>query len=526
MAISDTFCDPSALVTGVPDEAQRIFLRKKCQESLYFLCKAVLGFKDFTPSVHLAACAFIQSQAPKRKLFMLPRGFFKSHIATIGYPIWLIIQEPQGNFRGAEERILIANASATNAEHFLSKIKSIFERNSVFQWLFPELIPDFSSRHILWNVGEASVARKVDYPEPTFSTIGVGGAVVSRHFTRIILDDLVDDKAAVSPELMRKIIDWYKYTESLLEVPGRDEITIIGTRWAFMDLYSNIEETEGEFSPTNPLGVAKHIRSAIENDQPIFPERFNLVELSRLRAKYLDYMFSCLYLNNPRQPGVNDFDISWLQYYRFNEKGKLVYTDGKIADPAEMDKVLIIDIATSMRKEADFSAIIGVGVDEFRNVFILDAWHGRVATKHLIERVFHLARKWQVRAVYYEDSAQQKLLHFALEQHAKETGEYIRIEGVKAGNKQTKEQRVRMVTPYFQQHRVFIRDSMADFIKEVSDFPLGKHDDMIDAFAYFPRCVRFMYPDPPEPTPEELEDAYASMAMDVRLRGRSPVTGY
>lgn len=532
MSATDTYCDPDALLASNTSEEQRQFLRNKCRQSLYFLCKAVLGFRDFTPSIHLPAANFIQQQHGKRKLFMLPRSFFKSYLATIGYPVWLLIQEPDPSkdFRGAEERILIANATATNSEQFLSKIKSIFERNTLFQWLFPELIPDFTSKDLRWNVQQITIPRPVDYPEPTISTIGVGGAVVSRHYTRIILDDLVNDQHAASPDLMRKAIDWYKYTESLLEVSSRDELLVIGTRWSFNDLYSYIEENEGDYSATNPLGFVKHKRYAIEDDKPIFPERYPFAELQRLRAKYGDYMFSCLYLNNPRQPGVNDFNRDWLRFYKFGDKGALILDDGSLSDTAEMDRVLIIDIATSVRRDADFSAIVCIGIDPAMRVFVLEAWHGRVQTKNLLEQIFKFAARWRVRAAYYEDSAQQKLIQYSIEQHSKETGQHLRILPVKAGNTRTKESRIRLVQPYFEKGMVFLRESMADFMNEFADFPLGKHDDLIDAFAYFPRCVRFQFPEPAEETQDEMEDRTEEMVnrfeLQAYISGRSNVTGY
>lgn len=536
--------DPSAILTANTSEEQRQYLRKQCRESLYFLCKAVLGFKDFTPAIHLRAANIIQDQTKKRKLIMLPRSFFKSYLCTIGYPIWLLIQEPDnepGGFRGCNERILIANATATNAEHFLDKIKSVFERNTLFQWLFPELIPDFTSKQITWNTTESSIPRTIDYPEPTFSAAGVGAAIVSRHFTRIILDDLINEKHAESPELMRKAISWYTYAESLLEVSGVNEQIVIGTRWAFNDLYSYIEETEGEWSPATPLGYKKHIRHAIENDKPIFPERFDFKELQRLRSKLGDYMFSCLYLNNPRQPGVNDFDTNWLQYYTFADKGKIALSDGTLVDPNDMDRILLLDIATSIRKDADFSAICVVGVLPNRRIFLLDAWHAKVTTKNLLDAVMRFAGKWHVRTIYYEDSAQQKLIQYPLEERIRETGHYFPVKPVKAvasGQAKTKEQRIRMLTTYFQQGRVFLRESMTDFIKEFQDFPLGKHDDLIDSFAYFPRVIRFSYDDleDPEPLPgtreyEDKEDDARAMLerrseLNILLNGRSPITGY
>ena len=537
----------SASILTVTTEEQRQKWRQQCRSSLYFLCKAVLGFKDFNTSVHLPASLFVQNQDAKRKLFMLPRSFFKSYLATIGYPIWLLIQEydPANGFYGSEERILIANATFENAAHFLGKIKSVFEKNTTFQWLFPELIPNFTDNSLVWNQTEAVIARKNDYPEPTLTAAGVGAAVVSRHFTRIILDDLINEKHTVSPDLMRKAIDWYSYTEPLLVESQKNEILVIGTRWAFNDLYSHIEETEGEYDPiNNPRGYAKHIRKAIENDKPIFPERFDRKELARLRVKLHDYMYSCLYLNDPRQPGVNDFDVDWLCYYSFDDKGMINREDGKIVDPKDLDRFAIVDIASSIRKDADYSACVVFGISEWRDIYVLDVWHGRVTTKLLVEQFLKLARRWHVRCLYYEDSATQKLIEHSLHERIRETGQYVRIDSVKPGNQKSKEDRIRAISRFFQAGRVHIRESFTHFKQEYMDFPLGKHDDILDCFGYLPQAARFEYPEE-----EERERATKSYQdnihwhsnierddlatleqhfneLEVRLQGRSIVTGY
>src|SRR3990172_8872471 len=115
------------------------------------------------------------------------------------------------------------------------------------------------------------------------------------------------------------------------------------------------------------------------------------------------------------------------------------------------------------------------------------------------------------------------LVLFSIKQHMKETGQFFTVLPVKAGNKQTKEQRIRLISPYFQSGNVFIRESMNEFVNEYKEFPLGKHDDLIDAFSYFPRCVRFMYNDPePEPN-NRIEEDYDFQLM---LQGRSRTTGY
>src|SRR5678816_682546 len=115
------------------NEELRQYLRQRCFESLYFFCKLVLGFHDMTPEFHGQICAYVQR--PRRhKLIVMPRGHLKTSICTIAYSLWRVTQNP-------ELRILIANATATNAEHFVRMIRGVVDSNEMYRWLFPEVLP-------------------------------------------------------------------------------------------------------------------------------------------------------------------------------------------------------------------------------------------------------------------------------------------------------------------------------------------------------------------------------------------------
>src|SRR5438477_8822408 len=95
-------------------EQLRLSLRERCQRSLYFFLKVVLGYHDMVPHLHGEVCQYLQ--APKQhKLVVLPRGHLKTSICTIGYAIWRACINPS-------IRILISNATATNASHFIRNI--------------------------------------------------------------------------------------------------------------------------------------------------------------------------------------------------------------------------------------------------------------------------------------------------------------------------------------------------------------------------------------------------------------------
>ena len=59
---------------GADPEEIRHSLQVKCRASMYFLGKAVLGFRDLTPHFHRRMCYFSQDPLTRRRLGEHPRG--------------------------------------------------------------------------------------------------------------------------------------------------------------------------------------------------------------------------------------------------------------------------------------------------------------------------------------------------------------------------------------------------------------------------------------------------------------------
>src|SRR5438552_17477794 len=258
----------------------------------------VVGFYDITPGLHMQMSRWIDGPS-RRKLGLVPRDHLKTSIWTIANSVRRIVADPN-------IRVLIGNETATNASHFLRRIEAVFDRNTLFQWLYPHLIPD-AGRRTKWSEVEMLVPRSNDYPESTVESIGVGGAVVSRHYKLIKLDDLVGKEASESDEVMKKTIDWLAYAESLLESP-KDEIQVYGTRWSWHDVYDWLDKHE--------RNLDIFFRQVYDSDGiPIWPERFDAQALDDIRYKIGSFKFSCQYLNKPHDPESTSFDEKWLRYY-------------------------------------------------------------------------------------------------------------------------------------------------------------------------------------------------------------------
>jgi hypothetical protein len=236
------------------------------RSDLYFFSKGILGYRDMTRHCHGPMCTFLDQHPALHKLILHPRGTFKSSVGCIARRL-------QGVCRNVESRALIANETATNAEGFLGAIKQHAEGNRRFRALYSELIPP-DTRRVEWNQQELTFYRQGAYVEPTLSAIGMTGAWTSRHFNHITFDDPISEEAAKSELVMRDVITRISKVFSLMTNPDKDTFDLIGTRWAFFDVYSYMTEWLGD-------DLARFARGALEDGESIFPELLSLADTQR-----------------------------------------------------------------------------------------------------------------------------------------------------------------------------------------------------------------------------------------------------
>jgi hypothetical protein len=450
-------------------------VRQRCFDSLFYLAKNVLEFYDLRDDLHKEMADLIQDHDVKRKLILVPRGHYKSSLASIAYPLWLIIRNPN-------IRILLSSSTATNAVHFLRRIQKVFERNTLFQELFPHVIPDFENlKGFKWSNTEILIPRDNDYPEATIETMGVGGAVVSRHYDVLIKDDLVNDKIAESEIEMQRCIDWHEYSESLFIVPEAGIDLIMGTRWSMSDLYSYIEQTDKRYKV--------YVRSAIENNQPIFP--YDKETKKGFRKEFLDYLqmsrpfkFALQYMNDPISSDVTDFRNDWLRYYE--EKNGTLYVDGEKV--TELTNYITVDPAITEGKRSSRSAIIVSSVDRGKNIYIRQAWAARVEPTTLIDQIIQFSLMYQPKVVGIEKVAFQSSIRYWLADRCREERRTIPLIDLEPKNR-NKDDRILALEPYFRKGKIFIKEDMTEFRQEYLSFSsgkikVGKSKDILDALAY------------------------------------------
>lgn len=503
-------------------------VRQHAEADLFYFARAILGYRYLTESFHRPVADFVSS-TDLRKLVVLARGHFKTTLGTISYPLWRAL-------RNREIRILIVNATATNAEKFLASIKWHVDNNPLVRALWPEVLPDKSK--VRWSTEVAELRRDSAWTEGTFEAIGVGGAVASRHYDLILKDDLVDlseqgDMDDVAEKVARAI-NWHQYSRSLFVNAENGEDVIIGTRWGRDDFIKWVEDHEtADQLGDSPRAYRKYQRSAIEGGAPTFPRShdakhgFTLQGLEELRTTLGPYKFSGQYLLDPCDPSVAEFKSEWLRYWERAEDGRIALpgvTSGRDPNaamsfwPSQLNRYLTIDPALSRKRKADYTGIVCVGCAPDPYKIVLEAKTIKAEPDQLAETVIAMNARWRPIAIGIEVVAAQKLFKPYFELVARTRGIYLPIREFRTDTSTSKENRIRGLVPEFAFGNIYLPRGCVELVNEYSGFPTAKDQHLLDALAYAPQLWS------PADAPEA--DALEAEEDERVLAGRSAVTGY
>jgi len=478
-------------------------LRGKVLGNFSYFTQLFLDPAYYDDVFHTGVCEFMQTSGPN-KLIVLPRTFLKTTIAAAMYSLWKATRDPT-------IRILITSNTTPNAKKTLRTVRDIVENNQYYQLLFPDVIPNFSK--VRWSDECACLKRPVDHPEGTFEAAGIGSNIIRRHFNVIIEDDtvapkkdeLTGEEAMPSKDDIEKAVGFHKLTIPLL-IDEDDERIVIGTRWASYDLINHV------------IGL----KEADVYDKPCFNEdgsplykRFSRKRLDAIKVGMGTYMFSMLYLNKPLAKEFMSFNPDWYRYYEEEEL------------PEDGTTIVTIDPADppTGKKSQDYSAIVSVKHTK-KGLYIRRYRRQRVSGKQLIDSAFQVADIDGAIKIRIETNRYAHLEAAFREAMAMHDKHYI-IEAVKAKTI-AKEARIKdRLSPLFENGVVYMKRGMRELEEELTTFPYGKHDDLIDALSwqitrYMPREFQRSEPGRP-PLPSGRQSfSLEEIRKSCRNRHKSP----
>lgn len=352
-------------------------------------------------SVHEELIAWWNRQEAKNnQLTLLPRGHMKSKL--IAYrTAWYLTKNP-------ETTILYVSATADLAEKQLYQIKQIID-SPIYRRYWSDMIHPEEGKREKWAVAEIAVdhpKRKLEgIRDASVKAAGLTSNTTGFHADVVVLDDIVVPGNAYTEEGRDKVASAYSQLASI-ENPGAYE-WVVGTRYHPRDIYDtmiNMKEQhfddDGELEEEVP--VYELFQRVVETDGEFLWAKqkredgkafgFDAKELARIKAKYVDTtQFYAQYYNNPNSSETARISRDNFQYFERshlrNQEGDWYFKDRKLSIYAA------IDFAFSLRKSADYTALVVVGIDHQSNYYILEI--DRFKTDRIVDYYQHILNAWE-----------------------------------------------------------------------------------------------------------------------------------
>ena len=143
-----------------------------------------------------------------------------------------------------------------------------------------------------------------------------------------------------------------------------------------------------------------------------------------------------------------------------------------------------IDPASSTKKGADFSVIFNIAVDSDNNRWVLPYYRKRATPLDLADSIINNFKNYRSTKTRIESVGYQEMLRQYIKEKAEELGMFIPGLEIKENPRTSKSYRLESLQPLFANKKVHIQPNMQAFIDELTLYPRGKHDDLLDGFFY------------------------------------------
>lgn len=423
-----------------------------------------------TPRFHRELYDILE-RMPRRLAIAAPRGHAKSTIFDLVYLCWLIVHKKT-------RFTLLISDTYSQSNLFLETIKAEFESNERLRIFYGDLVTE------KWSEDEIVLAPKTPLFKNKPKGSDQGGVMVKalganmkvrglkyRNFRpdMVVVDDLENDEMVESKERRDKLSRWFNGA-LIPSLAPEGRIVIIGTILHYDSLLNNLLDEK------RYPGWEKRLYRAITDGQALWPEHLNLSQLEQIKQNYLregqGFLFYQEYMNDPVSDEFRKFKFEKLKYFDPKEQ------EGKL-----MNVYLTIDRAYSLDKTADYTAFMVVGIDSDNRWYILHAERTRIQEKELIDKIFDLKTFFNPIKVGIEQKSYIYTLKPTLDSEMQRRNQFFIIEELKDLGR-SKSLRIEALLPRYTAGAIFFQKTQEDLIDELTTFPKGTHDDLIDALAY------------------------------------------
>ena len=401
----------------------------------------------------------IASGKLKRLIINMPPRHTKSEFASHLFPAYLLGKNPK-------LKIIEATHTADLAINFGRKVRDLIDSEEYHE-LFPETELKADSR---------SAGKWLTNKGGEYYAAGIGGALAGRGADLFIIDDPHSEQDAMSDKAMEEAYEWFMAGPRQRLQPG-GAIVIVMTRWSKKDLTGRLIKKMTQDQGADQWQVIE-FPAILPSGNSLWKEFWKLEELESIKASVSPSKWAAQYMQRPTGEGISIIPKEWFMVWENEKPPKCEYL------------IQSYDTAFLKSERADFTAITTWGVwypegkigEEMytgndAHLILIDCIKERFDFPELKAEALRLYDFWQPDTVIIEAKASG----LPLVQELRRVG--IPVNTFSPGKGQDKIARLNSVSPIFQDGRVWVPENRwgEELIEEVSDFPNGENDDLVDA---------------------------------------------
>lgn len=338
----------------------------------------------------------------------------------------------------------------------------------------------------------------------------------------IVIDDLEDPDTIESEEIRRKRKNWL-YADVIKAIPrlhSNWKIVYIDTLkhedaliqhllnapdWASCRLEAcddNFKSTAPNFMSDEVIAKEWEDHSKAGMTDVFFRELRNLPISTKDAAFQKDY-FRYYGLAREDQVGEND----------------LKKIDAEIQIDSEIETVIIVDPAKTVKMHSAESAILGIGIDlNNARLYVRDLVSEKFYPDELYSAIFDMAARLDAKVLGIEETSLCEFIRQPLKNEMFKRGKFYEIVWLKARGGMKKELRVKELVPYYRQGYIY-HNAACPITKKLEAqllmFPRSALWDLMDGLAYIIEMLEIgeRYFSPKE-NPQDIESEYKELEYE------------
>ena len=390
-------------------------------------------------------------------LVFVPPRHGKSELCSIGFPAWYLGRNP-------DKEIITVSYSAELAQDFGSKTRSIVS-GEAYPYIFPITLKEDEQAKAKWKTDKGG----------SYTSVGVGGAITGRGANVLLFDDPIKNREEAESEVYREKVWQFFTSTAFTRLEPKGVVVVILTRWHVDDLAGRIlanEELSKRCKVIHFPAVANEKETYREQGDVLWPKRFDLKALNEIKQTIGPYDWNALYQGSPIATENQEFKPIWYKYISEEELDRMATA-----------RFLTVDTALSKSSQSDYCGFCDNRVDS-ENFWNVEAWRMRLNADEFVNTLFVLHEKNNYASIGIEKTAYLDGLKPFIDSEQRLRGRFLPIVELKH-NQTAKEIRIRGLLPRYAAGAIrHIKGKCDDLEGEQQQFPMGIHDDILDAEAY------------------------------------------